>query len=92
MKLEKLGEYKMVILEKIKATEKIVRMIEAENLIAFETDRKVKKEEIAKEVESLFDVKVKEVRTLTRKNKKIAYVRLTKDYLAADIASKLGIL
>jgi len=82
----------MVVLEKVKATEKIVRMIESENLIAFETDRKVTKNEIAKEVESLFDVKVASVRTMTRKNKKIAYVRLTKDYNAADVASKLGVL
>ena len=82
----------MVILEKVKATEKIVRMIESENLIAFETDRKVTKNEIAKEVESLFSVKVRSVRTVTRKNKKIAYVTLTKDYVAADVASKLGVL
>jgi large subunit ribosomal protein L23 len=82
----------MVVLEKVKATEKIVRMIEVENLIAFETDRKTTKEEIAKEVEELFDVKVAKVRTLTRKNKKIAYVNLTKDFVAADVAAKLGIL
>lgn len=82
----------MVVLEKVRATEKIVRMIEAENLIAFETDRKVTKNEIAKEVESLFGVKVKSVRTVTRKNKKTAYVTLTKDYVAADVASKLGVL
>jgi large subunit ribosomal protein L23 len=82
----------MVVLEKVKATEKVVRMIESENLIAFETDRKVTKEEIAKEVENLFNVKVASVRTMTRKNKKIAYVRLTKDYSAADVASKLGVL
>lgn len=82
----------MVVLEKVKSTEKIVRMIEAENLIAFETDRKTTKEQIAKEVEDLFNVKVESVRTLTRKNKKIAYVRLTKDFVAADVAAKLGVL
>ncbi|VVB80633.1 50S ribosomal protein L23 [uncultured archaeon] len=81
-----------MILQKIKSTEKIVRMIEAENMIAFETDRKYTKEEIAQEVEKLFSVKVENVRTLTRKNKKIAYVRLTKDFVAADVASKLGVL
>jgi large subunit ribosomal protein L23 len=82
----------MVVLEKVKATEKIVRMIEVENLLAFETDRKTTKAEIAKEVEDLFDVKVASVRTLTRKNKKVAYVTLTKDFVAADVASKLGVL
>jgi large subunit ribosomal protein L23 len=82
----------MVLLERVKATEKTVRMIESDNVVAFETDRKTTKEEIAKEVESLFNVKVAGVRTITRNNKKIAYVKLTKDYVAADIASKLGIL
>jgi large subunit ribosomal protein L23 len=90
--LKEFGKNKMVVLEKVKATEKIVRMIEAENLIAFETDRKTTKDEIAKEVEELFDVKVASVRTLTRKNKKVAYVKLTKDYVAADVAAKLGVL
>ncbi len=82
----------MVVLEKIKSTEKIVRMIEAENKIVFEVDRKVTKDQIAKEVEDLFEVKVAEVRTMTRKNKKLAYVRLTKDFVAADLAAKLGVL
>jgi large subunit ribosomal protein L23 len=80
------------MLQKIKSTEKIVRMIEAENVIAFETDKQYTKEDIAKEVEKLFNVKVENVRTLTRKNKKTAYVRLTKDFVAADVASKLGVL
>jgi len=90
--LKEFGKNKMVVLEKVKATEKIVRMIESENLIAFETDRKVTKDEIAKEVQELFDVKVESVRTLTRKNKKVAYVKLTKDFVAADVAAKLGVL
>jgi ribosomal protein L23 len=82
----------MPILERIKATEKVVRMIESDNLIAFETDRKTTKDEIIKEVEDLFNVKVAKVRTVTRNNKKVAYVKLTKDYVAADIAAKLGVL
>ena len=82
----------MVILEKIKSTEKIVRMIEMNNIIVFEVDRQVAKDEIAKEVEELFDVKVANVRTMTRKNKKLAYVKLTKDFVAADLAAKLGVL
>jgi large subunit ribosomal protein L23 len=90
--LKEFGKNKMVVLEKVKATEKIVRMIEAENLIAFETDRKTTKDEITKEVEELFDVKVESIRTLIRKNKKVAYVKLTKDFVAADVAAKLGVL
>ena len=48
----------MAILEKIKSTEKIVRMIEAENVLVFETSIKTTKEEIAEEIENLFKVKV----------------------------------
>jgi len=81
-----------MILQKVKATEKVVRMIEAENLVAFETDKSSTKTEIAREVEKLFKVKVKSVRTFIRNNKKFAYVRLTKDYVAADVAAKLGVL
>lgn len=81
-----------IILEKAISSEKIVRMIEKENLLCFEIDRKVKKEEVKKEVEDLFDVKVESVKTLTRGNKKRAYVKLKSDFVAADIATKIGML
>ncbi len=82
----------MVILEKIKTSEKVVRLIEAENTLCFETDRAVKKEDIKKEVEDLFEVKVDSVRTHNRKNKKFAYVKLNSEFLASDVATKLGML
>lgn len=81
-----------VILQKPKTTEKIVRMVEIENILVFETDRKFCKEEIKNEVEKLFDVKVAGVRTHNRKNKKIAYVKLKQEFPAADVATKLGLL
>lgn len=83
---------KTIILEKIISSEKIVRQIEADNSLVFEVDRSVSKEDVKKEVESLFDVKVKKVRTKTFKNKKIAYVKLKEDYPAVDIATKLGLM
>lgn len=81
-----------IILEKVKSTEKIVRQIETENLLVFEVDRKVRKEDVKKEVEDLFDVKVDKVRTLVRGNKKTAYVKLKQDFVAADVATKLGLM
>jgi large subunit ribosomal protein L23 len=81
-----------IILEKVISSEKVVRMIEKENLLCFETDRKVKKEEIKREVEELFDVKVENVKTLTRANKKRAYVKLKPEFVAADVATKIGML
>ncbi|MFH0712141.1 MAG: 50S ribosomal protein L23 [archaeon] len=81
-----------MILEKVKSTEKIVRQIEAENVLVFVVDRAVDKLEIKNEVEKLFGVKVVKVRTHTLKNKKIAYVKLKSDYPAVDVATKLGMM
>ena len=83
---------KTIILEKIKSTEKIVRQIETDNLLVFVVDRAVNKPEIKKEVEELFNVKVDKVRTHTLKNKKLAYVKLNAEYLAVDVATKLGVM
>ena len=81
-----------IILQKVKSTEKGIRILEAENVLVFETDRKFGKAEIKKEVEELFNVKVEGVRTHNRKNKKIAYVKLKPDYQAIDVATKLGMM
>jgi len=73
-------------------TEKAVKMLDLDNMLLFEVNRKFKKEEIKKEVEETFNVKVVKVRTLIRQNKKFAYVRLDKSNLAIDIATKLGMI
>jgi ribosomal protein L23 len=81
-----------MILQKLKSTEKIVKMIEAENTLMFETDRAVCKDDVKKEVEKMFNVEVAGVRTLNRSNKKFAYVKLKENFSAADVATKLGML
>jgi len=73
-------------------TEKAVKMLDLDNMLLFEVNRKFKKEEIKKEVEETFNVNVAKVRTLIRQNKKFAYVRLDKSNLAIDIATKLGMI
>lgn len=73
-------------------TEKAIMSIERENVLTFEVDARRTKEEIKKEVEETFDVTVAKVRTLVRKNKKYAYVKLNKDFLAIDLATKLGMM
>ena len=82
----------MTILQKIKSTEKIIKAVETENVIVFETDKKARKEDIKNEVEDLFKVKVKSVNVHIRKNKKIAYIKLKPEYQAIDIATKLGLI
>ena len=83
---------KTIILEKIRSTEKIVRQIEIDNVLVFVVDRAISKPEIRAEVEELFNVKVKKVRTHTMKNKKFAYVKLKEEFPAVDVATKLGMM
>jgi len=73
-------------------TEKAVMMIEAQNVLTFQTSKRKTKDEIKKEIEDLFEVKVEKIRTLIRKNKKYAYIKLKKDFPAIDIATKLGVI
>jgi len=74
------------------ATEKAVKLIDLENTLLFRTERRASKEEIKKEFEKMFLVKVEKVRTSIRQNQKIAFIKLKKENPAIDIASKLGII
>jgi len=74
------------------SSEKAVKMIELDNTLLFETDRRSTKEEIKKEIENIFSVKVEKIRTHIVLNKKYAYVRLNKSNPAIDIATKLGMI
>lgn len=74
------------------SSEKTVRIIEIENTIVFEVDRRANKLEIKKEIEKIFNVKVESLRTYINKNKKFAYVRLDKKNPAIDLATKLGMM
>ena len=74
------------------ATEKAIMMLEKDNAITFVVDARMTKDEIKKEVEEIFNVKVDKVRTLIRNNKKYAYVKLNKSFLAIDLATKLGMM
>ncbi len=73
-------------------SEKAVRMIEMDNTLLFEVERKFRKQEIKKEVEEVFNVKVKKVRTHITSNKKFAYVQLNKENPAIDVATKVGMI
>jgi large subunit ribosomal protein L23 len=75
-----------------KTTEKSVRLIEAENTLVLIVDRKDSKDEIKKEVEEKFNVKVDSVNTHVKDNKKFAYVRLNAKNPAIDVASKFGVI
>lgn len=73
-------------------SEKAVKLIELENTILFETDRRNKKQQIKSQIEQTFNVKVAKIRTHIKSNKKYAYAVLVKENPAIDIATKLGMI
>ena len=84
---------KMEVFKYPLATEKAIRMIEADNVISFVVDRRATRSKIKIEIEKKFKVKVAAIRTLiTPKGEKKAYVRLNKEFPAIDIATQLGLM
>lgn len=73
-------------------TEKAVMLIESQNVLTFVFGLNTTKDQIKKEIESLFDVKVEKIRVMNRKSKKYAYVKLNAKHPAIDIATKLGLI
>ena len=73
-------------------TEKAVMIIEAQNVLTFQTGKEAGKQQIKKEIEELFKVEIEKIKTLIRGNKKYAYVRLKPKFVALDVATKLGIM
>lgn len=81
------------VLKRIIATEKALTLIEKENTLTFIVDLKARKHDIKKAIEELFGVKVSKVRVLiTPKGEKKAYIRLSPEYKASEVATKLGII
>ncbi|PLJ77296.1 50S ribosomal protein L23 [Infirmifilum sp. SLHALR2] len=74
-------------------TEKTLRLIEQANTLTFIVDRRATKKQIKEEVERMFGVKVEKVNTLiTMDGRKKAYVKLSKEYSASDIATRMGMV
>lgn len=73
-------------------SEKAVRLIELNNTLVFEDDKRKNKNEIKKEIEEIFSVKVDSINSLIRSNKKYVYVKLNAKNLAVDVATKLGMI
>lgn len=79
-----------MILEAPIKTEKAIGRIEFENTITFRVSGKATKPQVKSEVEKMFGVKVRSVRTyITPSGEKMAVVRLGEGSKAEDISSKL---
>jgi len=75
------------------STEKSIRLMELQNKLVFVVERKSKKVEIKKAIESLFNVKITKVAThIDRQGNKRAYVTFAQETPAIDVATKLGIM
>ncbi len=74
-------------------SEDAVTLIEADNKITFIVDVDASKNDIRRAVEELYEVRVDRVNSVvTPEGRKKAYVKLTSDYKASDLAVRLGIL
>eukprot|EP00897_Mesotaenium_endlicherianum_P006671 jgi/Mesen1/6031/ME000308S05223 len=74
-------------------TESAMKKIEDNNTLVFIVDIRADKAKIKDAVKRMYDIQCKKVNTLIRPDGlKKAYVRLTADYDALDIANKIGII
>jgi large subunit ribosomal protein L23 len=75
------------------STEKAIRLMESENKLVFIVDSKATKPEIRKAIEETFSTKVASINTMNdTKGRKKAYVRLSAETPAIDLATKLGLM
>ncbi|KDD76537.1 hypothetical protein H632_c190p0 [Helicosporidium sp. ATCC 50920] len=74
-------------------TEAAMKKIEDNNTLVFIVDVKANKYQIRDSIRRLYDVRAAKINTLIRPDGlKKAFVRLTTDYDALDVANKIGIL
>merc|ERR1719455_58368 len=74
-------------------TEAAMKKIEELNTLVFLVDVRANKRQIKEAVQSMYDVQASRINTLIRPDgKKKAYVHLTQDYDALDVANRIGII
>ena len=75
------------------STEKSIRMMETENILTFIVGRDADKPVIKKEIESRFKTKVLKINTtIMPDGRKKAYVKLSMETPAIDLATQLGMI
>ncbi len=75
------------------STESALERIEKENKLTFIVNLKANKKMIKDAFEKLYNVKIEKVNTLiTSSGEKKAIIKLKKEYSAAELATKLGLL
>ncbi len=75
------------------ATEKAVGLISRENTLVYVVDPRATKKEIKEEFQKMFNVKVSSVNTVNMpSNTRKAFIKLSKDSKASDVAMKLKLV
>ncbi|MBI1970754.1 50S ribosomal protein L23 [Candidatus Woesearchaeota archaeon] len=75
------------------STEKSIRMMEADNTLAFIVDMNATKHMIRQAAEEMFKARVTKVTTLiNNKGMKKAYIRFSAETPAIDIATQMGLM
>jgi len=83
----------MRILNHPVATEKAIRMMDAENKLIFDVSKSATKAQVSEAFQYFFDVKPVKINTMIRSDgRKRAIVTLPADKPAIDIATNLGML
>jgi ribosomal protein L23 len=83
----------MGIIKNPVTSEKAVRLMSSENKLLFDVEFGASRSEIKGAVEKLFNVKVVKVNTfIDREGRKRAYVKLSAENPAGDIATNLGMI
>ena len=75
------------------STEKSIRLMEAENKLIFVIDKRANKKDVKKAVEKIYKVKVVKINTLNDpEGNKRAYIKLSPETPAIDLATELGLM
>ena len=74
-------------------TESAMKKIEDNNTLVFIVDVKANKRQIKEAVSQMYEIQCQKINTLIRPDgQKKAYVRLTADFDALDVANRVGII
>ena len=74
-------------------TESAMKKIEDNNTLVFIVDKKANKRQIKDAVQKMYEIQCQKINTLIRPDgQKKAYVRLTSDFDALDVANRVGII
>lgn len=79
------------VIETPVATEKTMLLIEKENKLTFRVAKSATRDQVRREVEELFSVKVESVNMMADKKGKKAIVKLKEGFSAEEIGTRIGI-